>query len=161
FLPRFYQNREIAAATASILVTNLVGQSVYETTTPVRLRSSEDIYWGKSFQYAPFIASWVTPHETLVESLLAHAKNYTRERRLAGYEAWNTAAAQEKETLLEAQAIYTGLKSRGLSYVKSSTSLGDHMDFSERVRMPRVSLHDTSANCIDAAVMYASLFENL
>jgi len=27
--------------------------------------------------------------------------------------------------------------------------------------MPRASLRDSSANCIDAAVMYASLFENL
>jgi hypothetical protein len=27
--------------------------------------------------------------------------------------------------------------------------------------MPRVSLHLSSANCIDAAVLYASLFENL
>jgi hypothetical protein len=39
--------------------------------------------------------------------------------------------------------------------------LGDHQDVSERVRLPRVSLRDSSANCIDAAVLYASLFENL
>jgi len=49
----------------------------------------------------------------------------------------------------------------GLSYVKSSATLGDHKGVSERVRMPRVSLAQSSANCIDAAVMYASLFENL
>src|SRR5262249_59292474 len=48
-----------------------------------------------------------------------------------------------------------------LSYVKSSLTLGDHKGVSERVRMPRVSLSQSSANCIDAAVMYASLFENL
>jgi len=161
FLPRFYQNQEIAAATANVSVTELAGQSVYETTTPVRLRSSEDMYWGKSFQYAPFIASWVTPHEALVESVLAQAKNYTPDRRLPGYEDWKNPADQEKETFLEAKAIFTALQSRGISYVRSSTSLGDHQDFSERVRMPRISLRDTSANCIDAAVMYASLFENL
>src|SRR5262249_22779854 len=91
----------------------------------------------------------------------ARAKNYTPDHRLPGYEDWKTPAAQEKETLIEARAIYTALQGRGLSYVKSSTSLGDHQDLSERVRMPRVSLRDTSANCIDAAVMYASLFENL
>jgi hypothetical protein len=49
----------------------------------------------------------------------------------------------------------------GLSYVKSSVTLGDHRDYSERVRMPQVSLGQSSMNCIDAAVMYASLFENL
>jgi hypothetical protein len=119
------------------------------------------MYWGKAFQYAPFIASWVTPHETLVESVLAQAKNYTPDRRLPGYEDWKNPAGQEKETLLEAKAIFTALQSRGISYVRSSTTLGAHQDFSERVRMPRISLRDASANCIDAAVMYASLFENL
>jgi hypothetical protein len=161
FLPRFYQNREIIAATASISVTDMAGQSVYEATAPVRLRSSEDIYWGKDFQYAPFIASWVTPHDAPVESLLAQAKNYTPDRRLPGYEDWKNAAQQEKETFLEAKAIFAALQGTGLSYVKSSASLGGHQSSSERVRMPRVSLRDTSANCIDAAVMYASLFENL
>src|SRR5262245_1116716 len=97
FLPRFYQTRDITAATASISVTDLAGQTVYETTTPVRLRSCEDIYWGKGFQYAPFIASWVTPHEALVESVLAQAKNYTTDRRLPGYEDWKTLSGQEKE----------------------------------------------------------------
>src|SRR5262249_14595983 len=86
FQPRFYQNLEITAATATISVTDMAGQSVYETTTPVRLRSSEDIYWGKGFQYAPFIASWVTPHEALVESVLAQAKHYTPDHRLPAYE---------------------------------------------------------------------------
>jgi hypothetical protein len=161
FLPRFYQNREIVAATATISVTDAAGRSLYETTAPVRLRSSEDMYWGNGFQNAPFIASWVTPHDPMVESLLAKAKQRTPDHRLPGYEEWKTAAQQERETWLEAKAIYTALQASGLSYVKSSTTLGGHQDFSERVRMPRVSLRNASANCIDAAVTYASLFENL
>ena len=161
FLPRFYQNREIAAATVHVSIADLTGRSVYETTAPVRLRSSEDIYWGKNFQYAPFIASWVTPHAQEVEGVLALAKNYMPDRRLPGYENWKSAADQEKETYLEARAIFTALKQMGLSYVKSSSTLGEHKGVSERVRMPRVSLAHNSANCIDAAVTYAALFENL
>jgi hypothetical protein len=161
FLPRFYQNREIIAATANISVTDMAGRNVYETTAPVRLRSGEDIYWGQNFEYAAFIASWVTPHDGRVEALLAEAKEYNADHRLPGYEDWKNAAKQERETFREAKAIFTALQRSGLSYVKSSQTLGGHQSMSERVRMPRVSLETRSANCIDAAVMYASLFENL
>ncbi len=161
FLPRFYANREIIAATALVSVTTAEGQTAYQATIPVRLRSAEDIYWGTDFKYAPFIASWVTPHDPLVEQVLAEAKQYTPDHRLPGYEDWKTPAQQEQETYIEAKAIFSALKHSGLSYVKSSLTLGDHTSVSERVRMPHVSLAQSSANCIDAAVMYASLFENL
>jgi len=161
FLPRFYQNHEITAATAKISIADMSGRTVYETTVPVRLRSSEDMYWGSGLKYAPFIASWVTPHDPRVEALLSQAKEYTPDRRLPGYEPWKTPSQQEQETYREARAIFMALKHQGLSYVKSSGTLGDHKDLSERVRMPGLSLAESSANCIDAAVMYASLFENL
>jgi len=161
FLPRFYGNREIVAATANISVADINGQLAYQTTVPVHLRSCEDMFWGDDFQYARFIASWVTPHEALVESLLARAKQYTADQRLPGYEDWKTATRQELETYREAKAIFTALQRNSLSYVKSSFTLGENVDWSERVRMPQVSLRNASANCIDAAVLYASLFENL
>jgi hypothetical protein len=161
FLPRFYQNHEIVAATAQVSVTDMQGGSVYETTVPVRLRSCEDMYWGQGFKYASFIASWVRPHDPRVEAALAQAKQYIADHRLPGYEDWKNAAEQEQETYREAKAIYTALQRMGLSYVKSSLTLGGHQDLSERVRMPEVSLRQSSMNCIDAAVMYASLFENL
>jgi hypothetical protein len=161
FLPRLYQNHEIAAATAQVSITDMAGHEIYETTTPVHLRSVEDIYWGSDFQYAPFIASWVTPHDERIEAVLAHAKNYLPDHRLPGYENWKNATQQEQESYREAEAIFTALKHLGLSYVRSSATFGDHKNVSERVRMPRVSLMQSSANCIDAAVMYASLFENL
>lgn len=161
FLPRLYQNHEIVAATAAFSVTDLAGRSLYSVTVPVRLRSSEDMYWGQGFKYAPFIASWVTPHNPEVESALSRAKELIPDRRLPGYEAWKNFSQQEQETYREARAIFTALKGAGLSYVKSSATLGGHQDVSERVRMPYVSLEHSSANCIDAVVLYASLFENL
>ncbi|HWX53129.1 MAG TPA: hypothetical protein VN176_00920 [Verrucomicrobiae bacterium] len=161
FLPRFYQNHEIIAATAQVSISDMSGHSVYEATMPVRLRSSEDMYWGSGFKYAPFIASWVTPHDARVEAILAQAKEYTPDRRLPGYEPWKNPSQQEQETYREARAIFMAVKHQGMSYVKSSDTLGDHKGLSERVRMPGLSLSESSANCIDAAVMYASLFENL
>ena len=161
FLPRLYKNHEIVAATAQVLVTDLSGRVVYENTVPVRIRSAEDIYWGNGFKYAQFIASWVTPHDLELEGVLSRAVNFIPDRRLPGYEDWKNADQQEQETYREAKAIFMALKGQGLAYVNSYVTFGAHQDLSERVRMPRVSLVQSSANCIDAAVMYASLFENL
>ncbi len=161
FLPRFYANHEIAAATTLVNVTDFEGHALYVQTVPVKLRSAEDMFWGSKFQYAPFIASWITPHDERVEEILRDAKEFMPGRRLPGYEPEKSAEEQEQMTYSEARAIYKALQNAGVSYVKSSMTLGDHQDASERIRMPESSLRDVSANCIDGVVMYASLFENL
>lgn len=161
FYPRLYSNREIAAATALVTVRDAHGKLLFQRTVPVRLRSADDIYWGPKFEYAPFIASWVTPHDALVEKVLSRAKEFAPGRRLPGYEAGRNPAQQALSTFVQARAIYHALQQMGVSYVKSSMTFGRNTDVSERVRMPRESLRQISANCIDGAVMYASLFENL
>ena len=161
FLPRLYQNREIVAATARVTVKDLKDNVVYETTLPVRLRSADDIYWGDNFKYAPLIASWVTPHDARIEALLSQAKEFMPDRRLPGYDSKLPAIVQAHSTKLQAHAIYLALQRHGLSYVKSSFTLGKHSNTAERVRLPGESLSRDSANCIDGAVLYASLFENL
>lgn len=161
FLPRFFQNHEIAAATALVTATDLAGRQLFTGTIPVRLRAVGDMFWGTDFKYAPFIASWVTPHDPEVEQVLALAKGYMPGKRLPGYEPRASAAAQERSTRLQARAIYLALQRSGLSYVKSSMTFGGNAGWSERVRTPRQSLAQRAANCIDAAVMYSSLFENL
>lgn len=161
FLPRLYQNREIAAATARVDITDVAGNPIYSTTAPVRLRAVEDMFWGRDFKYAQFIASWVTPHDPRVGRILTSAKELMPGRRLPGYEEWKDAASQDRETRLETRAIYTALQHEKLSYVKSSLTFGANTDISERIRMPRESLNTSSANCIDAAVLFASAFENL
>jgi hypothetical protein len=163
FLPRFFQNKEIVAASALVNVTDMAGHVVYRATLPVRLRSSDDMYWGRGFKYAQFIASWVTPHDARVEALLGRAKEFMPARRLPGYEDWKSPAEQSISTTAQARAIYRALQQQGVSYVKSSMTFGspEHAEVSERVRMPGESLERASANCIDGAVLYASLFENL
>lgn len=161
FLPRLYQNKEIIAATALITATDMAGKIVFRETVPVRLRSADDMYWGRDFKYAQFIASWVTPHDREVERVLSKAKAFMPRRRMPGYEHRKSPVMQERMTYAQAKAIYGALQQKGISYVKSSMTLGGHQDVSERVRMPFESLHQVAANCIDGAVMYASLFENL
>jgi hypothetical protein len=163
FLPRLYQNHEIAAATVLVRVSDAGGRKVYENTTSVRLRAADDMFWGEKFKYAPFVASWVTPHNASVEAVLRYAKEFMPGRRLPGYETWKSPQEQARTTALEAKAIYRALQKKGVSYVKSSSTFGASANaaVSERVRMPFESLRDSSANCIDGAVMFASLFENL
>ena len=157
----FYENHEIKAATAAVDISDMGGHTIFATTLPVRLRSAEDMYWGSKFKYAPFIASWVTPHDPRVETVLSKAKELMPGRRLPGYEAWKKAAGQEKSTYLQAKALYRAVQMQGVSYVKSSLTFGHNAGVSQRVRRPKDSLEQNSANCIDSAVMFASLFENL
>jgi len=161
FLPRLYRNREIAAGTAVVNVTDMAGNAVFATTTPVHLRSVNDMFWGADFKYASFVASWVTPHDPRVEALLSAARQFAPDHRLPGYENGKSEAVQERSTLAQARAVYLALHSRGVSYVKSSTTFGDNREWSERIRTPREALRDNSANCIDGALVYASMFENL
>lgn len=161
FLPQMFTNREIVPATVLVVATDTSGRRMYDETLPVRLRAAEDMYWGQGFKFAPFIAAWVTPHDSEVEEILSRAKENMPGRRLPGYEPWKNTAGQVHSTYEQAAAIYRAVQERGVSYVKSSTTFGQHLDVSERVRFPRESLNRVSANCIDGAVMYASLFENL
>jgi len=161
FQPRLYENHEITAATAVMDVTDSLGRPIHRETIPVRLRSVDDMYWGRDFRYAPFIASWVTPHDPQVEAILSRAKEFMPGRRVPGYEEWKSAADQRAMTTAEARAIYRAVQEMGVSYVKSSITFGRNTDVSERVRMPEESLDERSANCIDGVVLYASLFENL
>jgi hypothetical protein len=163
FLSRFFRNTEIVAASALVNATDLNGHLIYSATVPVRLRSADDMYWGRDFKYARFIASWVTPHDSRVEEVLKRAKEFMPARRLPGYESWKSPAKQAISTAAQAKAIYQAVQQTGLSYVKSSLTIGSlaHAEMSERVRMPDESLEHASANCIDGVVLYASLFENL
>jgi hypothetical protein len=161
FFPRLYRNREITAATAVVTAYNLAGEQTFATTVPVRLRAVQDLYWGSKFKYAPFIASWVTPHDPRVEQFLSQAKEFAPLRRLPGYETWKNTAAQVSSTYEQARAVYEAMRQRGLSYVKSSMTLGNNGNVSERIRFPGESLDHVSANCIDAVVAYAAVFENL
>ncbi len=160
FLARLFGNHEIVPATAVVTATE-GGRTAFSETVPVRLRPAEDMFWGANFKFAPFIAAWVTPHDETVERILSRAKEFMPGRRLPGYEGWKNTAAQTHSTFMQAQAIYRALQEKGVSYVKSSATFGQHLDVSERVRFPRESLNRVSANCIDGAVMFASLFENL
>ncbi|MBV9671040.1 MAG: hypothetical protein JOZ43_08805 [Acidobacteriales bacterium] len=160
---RAFHNREIAPALAQVRVQDAAGNVLYADSVPLKMRAADDMYWGERFRNASMIASWVTPHDAVVEKLLARAKEFMPGRRLPGYESWKDSAGQELSTRAQARALYIAVQKQGLSYVKSSQTFGSsaNADVSQRIRMPRESVSNASANCIDGAVLFASMFENL
>ncbi len=161
FLPRFYANREVAPATVVVKISDEAGRPVYSEAHATRLRPSEDIYWGPELKFAPLVASWVMPHDPHVEALLSRAANLMPSRRMPGYETWKSSDQQRMSTFEQAQAIYRTVQQNGMSFRKGSPALGQNPGVPERIRMPGDSIAQRRANCLEGAVLYASLFENL
>ena len=74
---------------------------------------------------------------------------------LSGYQHANS-----DDVIAQARAIFNAVRNYGVSYVSSTVSCGQ-AGFAQRVRLPRESIQSKSANCIDGAVLFASLFENI
>jgi hypothetical protein len=62
--------------------------------------------------------------------------------------------------MAEIKSIFNAVRNAKVSYVNSTLSFGK-VGFAQRVRLPRESISKKSANCIDGAVLFASLFENI
>ena len=163
-LPQAYQNTEIRQAALEVSASGPEGPPEYTQTYPVYLHSISDLYWGRKFANAQFIARWVTPHDPAVIQLVASARKYVARGRLAGYDlpsgdgSQNLVAAQVR---IEARAGFEAMRRLGISYVDSMYTFGNFTGSAERVRLPRETILLSSANCIDVSVAFASVMENL
>src|SRR5260370_25239039 len=113
FQPLLFHTGELTAATVAVTVSDAGGRTVFSETVPAHLRAVNDLYWGEGFKFAPYIASWITPHDSQVEMVLGRAKEFAPLRRLPGYEEWKDTASQEKSTLIQARAIYRAVQALG------------------------------------------------
>lgn len=109
------------------------------------------------------LCAFVTPHVPEIEDLLRKAVEYHPRHRIVGYQG---ATSEEEARWIvreQVQAIYYALKhDAGLAYVNSPLNFGKQEgQITQRVRLPATSLHESRsrANCIDGAVLYASLLE--
>jgi len=97
------------------------------------------------------IAAWVTPKDPAVEEILSIAKEKLYPRYLSGYMG---------DVISQVRAIFNAVRDMGISYVSSTLAFGQ-IGFTQRVRLPRQSIAQRAINCIDGAVLFASLFENI
>ncbi len=167
-LPSAYSNQEIRRATLQVRVTSTEGEVVFAQDRPVYLHNASDLYWGKQFANAQFLARWVTPHDPSVLRLVANARSHAPRERLPGYNLPHPSAASSfssqalaAQVRMQANAVFQELRRSRLSYVSSAYTFGSFVDQAQRIRLPRETLSLSTANCIDVSVVFASAMENL
>jgi hypothetical protein len=96
----------------------------------------------------------VTPHAEPVLALLRQAAERCGDGLLAGYQGDDIAVEAQ------ARALFQVLHEAGLRYVHTVIDFGAAAGAAtQRTRLPREALAHRSANCIDGAVLMASLLE--
>jgi len=127
---------------------------IFEETRDIKIRSADDMIWSlhSPWDTESLIAAWVTPKNDVVEQILSNAKEKLWSRSLSGY--------QNPDVISQVKAIFNAVRNAKVSYVNSSVNFGT-VGLTQRVRLPQESILQKSANCIDGAVLFASLFENI
>lgn len=101
------------------------------------------------------VAAWVTPRAQPVKQTLRTAAD--KLGMLWGYQGKPDAS----QARIQVKSIYESLKDEvHLAYINSPFGIGPSGGKNlQSIRLPRESIEERSANCIDGAVLYASLLE--
>jgi hypothetical protein len=163
FPERVRQIDEITRATLNVLVDDLdthmielhVTQPIWllpRTCAPLAIM---DPMTRKSTDTTKYFVAYVTPNAPAIQGFLQHAYDKHPEHKLVGFQGERDGVEPQ------VRAIFDALKAdAGIHYVNSvlSNTLADGLS-SQRVRLPRESLENKEANCIDGTVLFASLLE--
>lgn len=134
------------ASGKSIMDKSLAVQILPRDNLPLRrMVGSDDI--RTTFKYA---AAWITPNAPEVDSFLKKAK-----ARLTGR---NSFSGNQQETLPQVKAIFEELKAMGVSYVMDP-NIFDERGSVQRTRLPAEVLASTNAQCLEGAILYATVLE--
>jgi hypothetical protein len=116
--------------------------------------SVRDPRTGTAVDLTRYYGAWVTPYAESVQERIRHAASLCPAGQMWGYQGPRTSVAAQVE------ALYRSLKEAGLTYVNSVIDYGAAPgQVTQRTRLPRESLAQRSANCIDGTVLMASLLE--
>jgi hypothetical protein len=158
---------ELTRATLSVLVEDLDSADhrvEFHRTFPVWLlaRSTAplavlDPTTGTWRDMTPYFGAFVTPNAPVVQEFLRHVVAKHPEGHLVGYQGEPAATTSESQV----QAMFDALKTEAeIVYVNSVLTTSPREGFADqRVRVPRETLANREANCIDGAILYASLIE--
>jgi hypothetical protein len=165
-LPTFFPDKlnkvnELTRATLHVQIDDLDKKTEQQNSFPIWLmaRTSayngiEDPSKGEWVDLSYYYAAWVTPNDFEVMRLLRRAAELHPEKQMAGYQV------DSKGVEEQVKAIYTALKEEKLTYIHSVISFGAGTgEGMQRVRLPRESIANKSANCIDGTVLMASVLE--
>lgn len=165
-LPTFFPDRiryvnEMTRATLHICIDDLDGATEQQSTFPIWLLARTSAYLGivdpatrDWIDLTPYLGAWVTPHAPVVMKLLRRAADMHPDQHIAGYQVGHEGIKEQ------VKAIFEALKTKGIVYVNSVLTFGATKgEYMQRVRLPRESIKDKSANCIDGTVLMASILE--
>jgi hypothetical protein len=159
-LAKAYENGEIHAATLVVEVEDPATGHTFAQQRPVLIHSASDLFWGRKFANAQFLARWVTPHDDKVLQLVSRAERLVPGGKMRGY---NQVPGVDLAAQVRAQAaaVFRAMRRSGISYVSSIYTFGNYPGETQRIRLPRETLELSNANCIDVSVAFASALENL
>ena len=143
-------------------------QLLFDQTTRIHLHARDTALLavhaadGSLVDLTRYLAAWVTPRMTPIEQLLRQAARHHPARQFVGYQGAKNLDQARQVVGAQAEAIFTALKQDAqVVYINSPLNLGAAAgQIMQRVRLPSLSLQTPgSANCIDGAVLFASLLE--
>jgi hypothetical protein len=176
-LPTLFPDRvrdlhELSRATLNVLVEDLDDGGAVEIheTKPVWMLARNcaplgvvDPGTGQWQSLERYFGAFVTPNTPEVMGFLRKVVDHHPEKRLVGYQAPGASSAEERAAIVAAQvrAVFDALKAdAGIIYVNSVITHGAEDGTSnQRVRLPRETLAERQANCIDGTLLFASLLE--
>ena len=165
-LPTFFPDRlssvtELTRASLNVEVQDLDARTEVHKTVPVWLLARttaplqvQDPSTGTWLDMTKYLGAFVTPNAPAIMKYLQVATSKHPNKRLVGYQGG------EDEVFSQVRAVYEALGATGIKYVNSIIDFTPESgSATQRVRLPRESIENTSANCIDGTVLMASLLE--
>ena len=165
-LPTFFPDKlalltELTRATVNVEVEDLDARTevhrtipvwlLARTTAPLKVKDPSTGTWQDMTRY---LGAFVTPNAPPIMGYVRKALDKHPQKRLVGYQV------DQAEVTAQVRAIYEALAESRVAYVNSIIDFTPEVGMNnQRVRLPRESLTDQSANCIDGAVLFASLLE--
>ncbi|MFO7634958.1 MAG: hypothetical protein R6W76_20595 [Caldilinea sp.] len=163
-LPTLFPERiravhELTRATVTVLVEEIGGKIETHETLAVWLLARNaaplavrDPSGGGWIDLSRYFGAFVTPNQRDVMLFLRQAADKHPERQLPGYQS---------DVTLQARSIFDALKQNAnITYVNSLIAFNpDESARGQRVRLPRETLEEKQANCIDGTLLFASLLE--
>ena len=174
FPERLQHVKELTRATLNVMLEslgentrNLEGQVELHTTKPIWLLPKTTAYLeirdprtGQDEDLTRYLGAFVTPNAPdLMEFLPGVARHY--QQLLSDCQADEKKLPPEEKVRLQVRAVFEALKADAkITYVSSVKAFNTEAGISiQRVRLPRESLKDGAANCLDGTILFASLLE--
>jgi len=175
-LPTLFPNAikditELTKATLNVMVEELDSDKKIESTYTISLlaRNSAITYGINNIEEElikldEYLGVFVTPNQQDIIRFLHTVSKFHPNQLLGGYqgqmEGDETNESGKESVRRQVKAIFEALKDLDLIYVNSIIDFNPDRNIGgQRVRLPKESLNEKQANCLDGTLLYASLME--